>query len=202
MTDEAARQGLLIVLSGPSGVGKDTVIVRLKEKHVSLHYTVTVTTRAKRCGEVHGVNYFFVTPDEFARLRREGELLESAVVHGNNYGTPRGQVREALAAGKDVLLKVDVQGAAQIKERVPDAVFIFLAPPSLNELFERLKARGTESEPELTLRFGNAHREMADLGRYDYVVVNHRDCLDETVEKVASIITAEHCRVKPRHVEV
>jgi guanylate kinase len=201
MVDDPPR-GLLFVLSGPSGVGKDSVINRLRQRGIPLHFTVTVTTRPMRPGEVHGINYFFATGEEFERMRREGELLECAVVHGNKYGTPRAQVREALRAGKDVLLKIDVQGAALVRQRVPGAILIFIAPPSVAELIERLEARGTESDGELRTRIRNADSEMADLPNYDYVVVNYRERLDETVDKVVAIITAEHCRVKPRVAEL
>lgn len=201
MSDDPPR-GLLFVLSGPSGVGKDSVINRLRQRGLPLHFAVTVTTRPKRPGEVHGVNYFFATCEEFERMRREGELLECAIVHGNKYGTPRAQVREALLAGKDVLLKIDVQGAALVRRRVPGAISIFIAPPSVSELIERLEARGTESAGELRTRIQDANSELADLPNYDYVVVNYRERLDDTVDKVAAIITAEHCRVKPRVAEL
>lgn len=199
---EAQGRALLFVLSGPSGVGKDSVIARLKSCAFPLHFAVTVTTRARRAEERHGIDYFFATSDEFDRMAKRGELLEWAVVHGHKYGTPRQQVREALAAGRDVLLKIDVQGAAQVRRKVPEAVFIFLAPADVAELGERLNARGTESAEDLDRRLRDAREEMADLPNYDYVVVNRRDCLDETVRAVKAIITAEHCRVRPRHVEL
>ncbi len=202
MSSDPPRAGILFVLSGPSGVGKDTVINRLKERGLPLHFAITVTTRPKRADEVHGVNYYFSTVADFERMCAAGELLEWAVVHGNYYGTPREQIRQALAAGKDVLLKVDVQGAASVRRNVPGAVLIFLAPPSMTELVERLESRGTESAGELRLRIRNADHEMADLPHYDYVVVNYRERLDETVDKVQAIITAEGCRVKPRQAKV
>ncbi len=202
MSSDPPRAGILFVLSGPSGVGKDSVISRLKERGLPLHFAITVTTRPMRPGEVDGVNYYFRTVSEFERMRAAGELLEWAVVHGNHYGTPREQIRQALHSGKDVLLKVDVQGAAAVRSRVPGAVLIFLAPPSMTELVERLESRGTESAGELSLRIRNADHEMADLPNYDYVVVNYRERLDETVDKVQAIITAEGCRVKPRQAEV
>lgn len=202
-SDGQRRTGILFVLSGPSGVGKDTVIARLKErKQVPLSFAITATTRPMRPGEVHGVSYYFVSQEEFERMRDNGELLEWAVVHGRLYGTPRSSVRDLIAAGKDVLLKIDVQGAAIIRQKVPDAVFIFLAPSSLLDLVQRLAARGTESEAERELRINNAHREMEDLPNYDYVVVNHHDQLEETVTKVESIVRAERCRVKPRQIEI
>jgi guanylate kinase len=200
MTDWSANSALLFVLSGPSGVGKDSVIDRLKACSFPLHYIVTVTTRPPRPGEVHGVDYFFAEGGELDRMAERGELLESAVVHGYKYGTPRAQVREALGAGRDVLLEIDVQGAAQVRRKAPDAVFIFLAPAKVDELVDRLRARGTESGPELDRRLRDVQDEMSDLPHYDYVVVNHRDRLDDAVEQVKAIISAEHCRVQRRRI--
>ena len=202
MTSETARGGLLFVLSGPSGVGKDAVLNCLKQKDLSVHFVITATTRALRPGEVHGVDYYFAQQQEFLRLNEQGELLEWALVHGNYYGTPRGQVRQALAAGRDVMLKIDVQGAAKVRAKVPGAVLIFLAPPSVSDLIERLAARGTESVAERAVRLADAAREMEALVHFDYVVVNHRERLTETAEQVLAIMTAEHCRVRPRLVEV
>ena len=199
---EPAPHGLLFVLSGPSGVGKDTVLDSLKQRGLLTHFTVTVTTRAMRPGEIHGVNYFFARVDEFLQMRDGGELLEWALVHGNHYGTPRLQVRDALASGRDVFLKIDVQGASQVRRAVPEAVLIFLAPPSIDELVERLNTRGTETEGERSLRLHNAQRELNEVSNFDYVVVNQRDRVEETVDQIIAIIVAEHCRVKPRHVEV
>lgn len=202
MTSESARGGLLFVLSGPSGVGKDTVLNCLKKMDLPIHFVVTTTTRAMRPGEVHGVDYIFARQPEFLRLNEQGELLEWALVHGNYYGTPKLQVRQALASGRDVMLKIDVQGAAKVRAQVPDAVLIFLAPPSVSDLVERLAARGTESVAERAVRLADATREMDALAHFDYVVVNHRERLTETAEKILAIITAEHCRVQPRRVEV
>lgn len=193
---------LLYVLSGPSGVGKDAVLARLKALGLPLHFVVTATTRPPRPGEVNGISYHFWSPEHFARMLAESQLLESAEVHGYRYGTPLEQVREALRAGKDVMLKIDVQGAAQVKRRVPDAVFIFLAPPSLAHLINRLRGRGTESEGEFRRRVRDAHEEMKRWADYDYVVVNHEDCLDETVERVKAIVLAEKCRTRPRHIHL
>ena len=192
---------ILFVLSGPSGVGKDTVITQLKEE-LNLHFAVTVTTRSKRPGEVHGVNYFFASHEEFADLRRRDALLEWAVVHGNNYGTPSEQVRDALRGGKDVLLKIDVQGAAKVKLRVPEAVFIFLAPPNIEELTQRLNNRATESPEDRARRLCDARLEMEHLPEYDYVVVNYRQKVGDAVDRIRSIIAAEKCRVKQRRIEL
>ncbi len=194
--------GLLIVFSGPSGVGKDAVISRLKEQDYPLHFTVTATTRPMRSGEVFGVSYFFVSNEGFHNLIRQDQLLEWANVYGNLYGTPIQQVRDALAAGKDVLLKIDVQGAAQVKKRVPNAVFIFLGPPDMKHLIARLTQRGTESPEEVATRARNAYEEMKHLPEYDYLVINHELQLDEAVDKIKSIIVAEKCRVKPRAIKL
>ncbi|MCL5027299.1 MAG: guanylate kinase [Chloroflexi bacterium] len=196
------RPSILFVLSGPSGVGKDAVIGRLKECGVPLHYTVTCTTRSIRPGEVQGVDYHFMSAECFADMEKHGDLLESANVHGNRYGTPLAQVQDALATGKDVLLKIDVQGAAKVKQRAPDAVFIFLAPPSMSELIGRLTNRRTESQAELETRVLNAYGEMKQLPEYDYVVVNYADRLDEAVSCIRAIISAEGCRVQPRQVKL
>ena len=196
------KKSLLIVLSGPSGVGKDAVIDRMKELGWKLHYVVTATTRPKRPGEMDGLPYHFLTQAEFEGMRARGELLEWAEVYGHFYGVPRNQVREGLAKGLDVIVKVDVQGAASIKRLVPGAVLIFLAPPSMDELTTRLEKRETESESNLALRKEVAYREMESLPIFDYVVVNQRDQVDEAVAQIEAIITAEKCRVNPRVVDI
>lgn len=193
---------LLFVLSGPSGVGKDAVISRMKAESVPVHFAITMTTRPKRSNEIDGVHYYFVSPEAFAAARDHGELLEWANVHGNLYGTPIAQVRHALQSGRDVLLKIDVQGASQVKRRVPEAVFIFLAPPSLDDLIRRLSARGTEAESDLQRRIRDAEQEMCHLPEYDYVVVNREGHLAEAVEQVKAIITAEKLRLRPRKIKL
>lgn len=193
-------QGLLFVLSGPSGVGKDTVISAMKQQSDTLHFAVTLTTRPRRSNEVDGVDYRFVSPEEFAHLQRSGALLESAVVHGYQYGTPRDQVLTCLRGGKDVILKIDVQGAEQIKRRLPNAILIFLTPPSIDELVRRLMSRHTESLEEQARRAGEAYQEMRHLPEYDYVVVNRRHKVLETVQRVMCIILAERSRVRPRRI--
>ncbi|HWE60155.1 MAG TPA: guanylate kinase [Chloroflexota bacterium] len=194
--------GLLFVLSGPSGVGKDAAIARMKELNFDICYTITATTRQPRANEVNGVHYFFYSPETFTEMVERGEFLESAVVHGRLYGSPRQQVREQLARGNDVLLKIDVQGARQVKAKVPDAVFIFLAPPSIADLVGRLKLRNTESEEERARRIQNAYVEMEAMESYDYKVVNHDGQLDDAVRQIGSIIEAERCRVQRRQVIV
>jgi len=200
--NEIVQGGLLFVLSGPSGVGKDAAISRLKETGFSIYHVITATTRASRPNEQDGVDYFFHTPDEFTEMIKRGELLESALVYGNRYGTPRRQIREQLSLGHDVLLKIDVQGARQVKSRVPDAIFMFLAPPSIDDLVERLKQRRTESEAEMAIRVQNAYIEMEAVENYDYVIVNHQSRLDEAVDQIRCVIMAERCRVRRRTVIV
>ncbi|MBI2953099.1 MAG: guanylate kinase [Chloroflexi bacterium] len=193
---------LLIVLSGPSGVGKDAVIARLKEKGYPWHFTVTVTTRPPRPGEVHGQSYFFASQDQFDDMIEQGELLEWAVVHGYCYGTPRNQVREALRACKDVFLKIDVQGAAQVKRRVADAVFVFLGPEDMDHLIARMMQRGTESTEQMATRVDAAYEEMRHLPEYDYLVINPEQRLEEAVDRIECIVAAEKSRVKPRKIEI
>ncbi len=199
---EPAAGGLLFVLSGPSGVGKDAAIERLKALGTDIYHVITATTRQRRPNEQHGVDYFFFSPDEFAEMFKRNELLESAVVAGNRYGTPRTQVRAQLEEGADVLLKIDVQGARQVKSRVPEAVFIFLAPPSIDDLLERLKQRNTETEQQIAERMLTAYVEMDAVESYDYVVVNKHDELDRAVDQIDCIIRAERCRVRRRNVVV
>ncbi|MCA1599595.1 MAG: guanylate kinase [Chloroflexi bacterium] len=199
---EEGRRGLLIVLSGPSGVGKDVAIARLKERGFDIYYVVTATTRERRENEVDGRDYFFLTRAQFEETIARDGFLEWSNVYGNLYGPPIAQVREKLAEGRDVLLKIDVQGAEKVRVRARDGVFIFLAPPSLDELVTRLRARRTESEAELEVRVDNAYKEMAAIEHYDYAVVNHDGQLDEAVEAIGAIITAERLRVHPRQPEI
>ena len=193
---------LLIVISGPSGVGKDTVLAKMKQSRRLLHYVVTATTRPQRPGEKNGVDYHFVSREQFKRMIDTGQLLEWANVYDNLYGVPKRQVQQALAQGLDVMVKVDVQGAATIKNILPQAMFIFLTPPSLDELERRLKERKTESSEELKLRMETTRGEMDSLPLFDYVVVNHQDRLDSTIAQIDAIISAEKCRVKPRIIEL
>ena len=193
---------LLIVLSGPSGVGKDAVLTRMKQSGSPFHCTVTVTTRRQRQGEVDGVDYRFVSADRFEEMMRDGELMEWAQVYGNWYGVPRREVEQALREGRDVIVKADVQGAATIKRAMPQALLIFLAPPSMEKLMERLKERKTESATDIGLRIATAGEEMERVGMFDYVVVNHQDMVDLAVAEIGAIITAEKCRVHPRAIEL
>ena len=191
---------LLVVISGPSGVGKDTLVERMEERGCPFYFVVTATDRPPRPEEVDGEDYFFVSTEEFERMEAENELLESAVVYGQYKGVPKQQVREAMASGHDVVMRLDVQGAATIREIVPDAVLVFLTASSEAELEQRLRDRGEDSLEQVERRIATARKEMEELPRFDYVVVN-RDCeLDHTVNDVLAIIRAEHCRVEQREV--
>jgi guanylate kinase len=189
---------LWIVISGPSGVGKDSVIRRMKELDYPFHFVVTATTRAPRQGEKHGVDYLFVSTDQFLEWKRKGELLEHALVYGEYKGIPKVHIREALSSGQDVLMRVDVQGAATVKGIAPDAVLIFLIAGSEEELFERLRQRGTETDEALQRRLAILRQEMACIADFDYVVVNRAGQLDRAVEQIETIIAAEKCRAKQR----
>lgn len=191
---------LLVVISGPSGAGKDVLIQRMKEQGLPFHFVVTATTRPKRPDEEEGVDYIFVSVSEFAEMIERQELLEYAIVYGDYKGIPKQQVRDALASGKDVIMRVDVQGAATVKRLAPEAVLVFLTASSEEELISRLEARDTESEEQLRIRIATSRQEMKRLTEFDYVVVNHQDQLDEAVAEVEAIITAEHSRVQPRRV--
>ena len=196
------RPALLVVISGPSGVGKDVLIGRMKEQGHPFHFVVTATTRPQRPDEEDGVNYIFVSMSEFAEMIERQELLEYAIVYGDYKGIPKRQVRDALASGKDVIMRLDVQGAATVRELVPDAVLIFLMASSEEELARRLRARRTESPARLEKRLATARQEMAQMANFDYVVVNRDHHLDDTVGQIEAIITAERCRVKQRHIEL
>jgi len=204
-TDALGAPGaVLVIVSGPSGVGKDSVIEALRDVPgvPDFHYVVTCTTRPRRSYEVDRVHYRFLTPSAFAALRDAGELLEANEVHGNWYGTPRGEVREALAAGHDVILKIDVQGAAMVKQRVDDALLIFLVPPSLEDLFQRLQARATESADELDIRQRNAALELARADDYDHVVVNETGQIGRTAARIQEIIAAEKAAYPDRRTRI
>ena len=190
-----SSQPLMIVISGPSGAGKDSVIQRMKERNTSIHFVVTATTRPPRADEQDGVDYFFVSHDEFARMIEQDELLEHAIVYNDYKGIPEQQVRDALASGKDVILRVDVQGAATIRKKSPQALFIFITVESEAELIRRLEARKTETPEGLKLRSATARQEMKRIGEFDYVVVNRDSQLDEAVDSILAIIRAEHLRV-------
>jgi guanylate kinase len=191
---------LLIVISGPSGVGKDTVIQRMQERNLPFQFVVTATTRPPRPNEVHGKDYFFYSNDEFAAMIKRGELLEHAIVYDDYKGIPKAQVRDALASGKDVIMRLDVQGAETIRKLCPDTLMIFLSSQDETEMVGRLHLRKTETAEGLRLRIATAQQEMTHLNSFDYVVINREFHLDETVDTIISIIVAEHHRVEQRKV--
>ncbi len=193
-------QPLLIVISGPSGVGKDMTIARLKDLGYPFHFVVTATTRPQRPAEVNGVDYFFISTSAFAEMIERGELLEYAVVYGDYKGIPKAQVRQALASGKDVIMRIDVQGAATIRRLTPEAVLIYLSAESEEALVRRLSERKTEPEDQLKMRIATARQELKWLDLFDYVVINAEDQLDQTCQKIVAIITAEKCRVNQREI--
>ncbi|MBU5454013.1 guanylate kinase [Caproiciproducens sp. MSJ-32] len=187
------NKGVLIVISGPSGAGKGTICKKLIEKNKNIYLSVSATTRNPREGEIDGVNYYFLTKEEFERKVKENGFIEYAEVHGNFYGTPRVNVNKMLEEGKDVILEIDIQGALQVKENFKEGVFIFILPPSMEELKRRIIKRGSETEESLMTRFKNAYKEINYVSKYNYAVVN--DTLELAVSKVEAIIAAEKCRV-------
>jgi guanylate kinase len=190
-----APRPVLVVLSGPSGVGKDSIIQGLKQTNYPFYFVITATTRPKRPAEVDGVDYHFVTVGEFAEMIENEDLLEYAVVYGDYKGIPKKHVREALASGQDVIMRIDVQGAATIRSLVPNAVTIFLTAESEDELVRRLKLRKTEEPDQLKMRIVTARRELRRFTEFDYIVINREEQLDEAAKEVLSIIRAEKSRV-------
>ena len=199
-TNDPVPNPLLVVISGPSGVGKDVTLKRMQEMGCPFHFVVTTTDRAPRPGEVDGVDYLFVSSAEFQRMINHDELLEHAIVYGQHKGVSKAQVRGALESGQDVMMRLDVQGAATIRQLVPDAVLIFLTAESEDVLVARLTERRTESQEAIRTRLENARQEMGRINEFDYVVVNQDRQLDRTVEMIMSIITAEKCRVWQREI--
>ena len=195
-------QPLLIVISGPSGVGKDTVLQRMKERELPFHFVVTATTRPPRPEEVDGEDYIFVSSEKFAEMIEKGELLEYAIVYNDYKGIPTEQVRQALASGVDVVMRVDVQGAASLRKLSPEAILIFLTTQDEQELVRRLELRKTESPEGLKLRIATARQEFKRIGEFDYVVVNRENRIDEAVDTILAIIDAEHHRVGARKVDL
>jgi guanylate kinase len=193
---------LLVVISGPSGVGKDSVVQRMKDRGFPVHFVVTATDRPPRANEVHGRDYYFYSTADFEQLISDGELLEHACVYGQYKGIPKAHVREALASGQDVVMRVDVQGAKTVKMLIPAAITIFLLCESEEELVARLRERRTESEEALQNRLEMARQEMACIPDFDYVVVNWRNALDTAVDDVRAIMRAEHCRSLPRRIRL
>jgi guanylate kinase len=198
---EGPASGLVFVLSGPSGVGKSTLIERLKADDFPITHCVTATTRPRRLGEQHGIHYYFLTDPEYDDLLGAQQFLEHAVVHNlYRYGIPLQSIRDGLRRGRDVILAPDVQGASTVRWKLPNAITIFLRPASLEELEPRLAARGTETPEERRIRLTTAEREMQRVSEYDYVIVNQRDRLDQAVSDLKAIIRAERLRVCPRTV--
>ena len=199
---DRSSRSLLVVLSGPSGVGKDAILTRMSKLGRPFHYVVTATTRPKRSGEKNGVDYHFLSQKEFQQMRDKNQFLEWANVYGNYYGVPKNEISSALSKGIDTIVKVDVQGAATIKEILPQAVFIFLMPTSIEELKKRLRKRHSESSTDLALRLGRAKGEIKSLSLFDYVITSRQNKLDDVISQVDAIVAAEKCRVKPRIAEL
>ena len=193
---------LLVVISGPSGVGKDSILMRMREIGFPFHFVVTTTSRQMRPGERAGYDYHFVTKERFEEMIAQEELIEWAEVYGHYKGIPRSQVRQALATGRDVILRIDVQGAATIKHLAPEAVFIFVAPGHFDELRTRLRWRRTESPDDMERRLSLARLEMEQVEHFDYVVINREDHLDDAVGQIRAIIVAEKQRVWPRRINL
>lgn len=193
---------LLVVISGPSGVGKDAVLKEMQARNLPLHFVVTMTSRPPRPGEVEGEDYFFTTRAQFEEMIGQDEFLEYALVYQDYKGIPKPQIRAALASGKDVVLRVDVQGAATLRRLFPGALLIFLVPDNEDEWLDRLRSRKTETPESLALRVATVRSELATMDSFDYVVTNAHDRLDEAVDVILHILEAEHHRVHPREIQL
>ena len=200
--DRDAHLPLLIVISGPSGAGKDSVMQRMQERGLEFHFVTTATTRPRRPNETHGRDYWFISHEEFARMIEADEFMEHALVYGDYKGVPKEQVREALRSGRDVVMRLDVQGAETVRRLVPEALLIFITTDSEEDLVSRLQDRSTETPEALAIRIATTRQELKRVDAFDYVIVNHDDRLDHTVDVVRAIIEAEHHRVKPRKVNL
>ena len=188
------NKGLLIVISGPSGAGKGTICKALLEKRQDIEVSVSATTRNPRDGEIDGVNYHFLKKEDFLKKLEQGDFLEYAQVYGNFYGTPKSNVEEVLESGKNVILEIDIQGALKVKEKATEGVFIFILPPSMEELKQRIIKRGSETPESLMTRFKSAYQEINYVSKYNYAVVN--DNVEDAVHKIECILTAEMCMFK------
>jgi guanylate kinase len=195
-------QPLMVVISGPSGAGKDSVLKELQSRDLPLHFVVTVNSRSPRPDEKEGVDYFFITRENFENMIARDELIEYAKVYQDYKGVPKEQVRKALASGKDVLLRLDVQGAARIKKLNPDAILIFLVPKNEKEWFDRLRRRGTEKQDDFQVRVETANKELEYLPIFDYVVVNAEGHLKDAIDDVEKIIKSEHLKIHPRTTKI
>jgi guanylate kinase len=193
---------LLIVISGPSGVGKDAVIQRMKERDLDFHFVITLASRLPRPGEVDGVDYFFVSKEKFEAMIQADELLEHAWVYGEYKGIPKNQIRQAMASGKDIVMRLDVQGAATIRKICPQALLIFLTVENEEELIVRLQHRKSETPGALKLRIATVRQELKQVNEFDYIVINREGHLDDTVETIIAIIRAEHHRTQPRRLSL
>lgn len=193
---------MMVIISGPSGVGKDATLDAMKRMGTTFDFVVTATTRPRREHEVDGIDYYFVSMADFAEMINNDELLEYAIVYGDYKGIPKRHVREALASGRDVVMRIDVQGAATIRRLVPGAITVFMTAPSEEALVQRLQRRKTESEDQLKLRIATARKELQRVQEFDYVVVNQEDHLDDTAQQIMAIIAAEKCRVHWKPVEI
>lgn len=193
---------LLIVISGPSGIGKDTVVQGMKNRHLPFHFVVTATSRPPRENEVHGKDYFFYSKDKFEDMIAKGEFLEHAWVYSSYKGVPKSQVKKALESGEDVVMRLDVQGGETVHDLCPDAVLIFLTAQSKEEWLQRLKDRHSETDEELAVRIQTAKKEYETLDIFDYIIVNKKDKLEDTLDVIEDIINAEHHRVHPRKVSL
>ena len=193
---------LLVVISGPSGVGKDSVVKALKERNYPMHFVVTATSRPPRPGEVNGVDYFFMSKQEFEQMIADDELIEHSLVYNDYKGIPKQQIREALASGKDTILRVDVQGAIKVRKLCPEAVMIFILPHNADEWYRRLANRNTETPENLERRLSAARDEMNQLDVFDYLVINAENCLDQAVESIIQILSAEHHRHPHRKISI
>lgn len=191
---------VLIVISGPSGVGKDTVVKSILTNQPAIHFVVTATSRPARPGEIDGVDYFFYSEERFKEMIRQGEFLEYAIVHDNYKGVPKKQIRDALASGHDVIMRVDPQGAATLKSLIPEATYIFLAAESMDVMAERLRQRKTESEELFDLRLEIARQELTRIQEFDYLVFNREGQVEQSVADILAIVKAEKCRVNRRPV--
>ena len=194
------KNPLLIVISGPSGIGKDTVVQGMKKRHLPFHFVITATTRPPRDYEIHGKHYFFYSKEKFEEMIEKEELLEHAWVYSCYKGVPKSQVRKALQSGEDVVMRLDVQGAETVHNLCPDAVLIFLTAETKEEWLQRLRDRHSETDEELALRIQTAKEEYEKLDIFDYILVNEKDKLDQTLDLIEAIISVEHHRVHPRRV--